>query len=445
MRSPLGELAAAAGRSLARIRNDTPVPYVGRGGYAGGGAAPIGATGEQAAALEAPGNNGTLFSIINRLSTSVAALDWHMHQLAGPNSQVGADDTCDMCGAEDDAPRGVRLVTSHPALSVWSRPNDFFTSTLFVETFQQHVDLVGEGYWIVAYVMKRPIELWPVRPDRMAPVRDRGKFIDGWVYRSPDGQLVPLRLDEVVPLRQPAPWDPYRGAGAAQAIIEQLYGARYAAQWNRRFFENSAIPAGVIEMPAHLPDPQWNEFQERWAESHKGVSNAHRVAVLEHGARWVDTNYSMRDMQFSELRRASREETREAFGIHGHVLGLTEDVNRANAEAGAATYAQWLVVPRAERIKDALNGPYLKLFGDFGKGYAFAYVSPVPADREAANAERTSKTAAWKTLVDGGADPDDAADYCGLPRMRQVPKPAPVAPAGPGFGQEGGAGDGAAA
>lgn len=440
MKSPVGELVAAGRNALARWsppRNDTPMPYTGRNGSTVGmvgGAASV--TGDAGQAIEAPGRNGTLFAIINRLSTSVAALDWHMHKMTG-----NIDDTCDMCGMADDAPRGVTMIDTHPALVVWNRPNDFFTSSLYVETFQQHVDLVGEAYWVVAYVGNRPIELWPVRPDRMAPVRDPQKFIKGWVYRSPDGQLVPLELREVVQLRQPAPWDPYRGAGAAQTLMSQLYGAAYAAEWNRNFFANSAIPAGVIELPTNLTDTQWDEFQDRWAESHKGVGNAHRVAILEYGAVYKDVNYSMKDMQFTELRQATREEIREAFGIHGHVLGLTEDVNRANAESAEATYAKWMVVPRAERIKDALNGPFLRLFGDAmgPKNYAFAYVTPVPEDDAAENAERQSKVTAFVALVGAGVDPGEAADVCGLPRMKMAPKPKIAPPPPPGQGGDGSA------
>lgn len=422
MRSPVGELLSIAGRALARPRNDAAVPYVGRGAY-GGAAAVSSATGDQTTALEATGSNGTLFAIINQLSTAVAALDWHMHKTG-----LKQDRTCDLCGSGEDAPRGVELVTAHPALVVWDRPNDFFTPMLFAETFQQHLDLVGEAWWVVVWLGGRPIELWPVRPDRMAPVRDAKKFISGYVYRSPDGQMIPLRLDEVIMLRTPAPWDPYRGAGAVQTLLSQLYGSRYAAEWNARFFQNSAIPGGVIEMPVHLSDPEWEEFQLRWAESHRGVRNAHTVATLEHGAKWIDTKYTQRDMEFSELRRATREEIREAFAIHGQVLGISENVNRANAEAGEYGFAKRQIVPRGERIKDALNGPFMRLFkGTMGKGYAFAYISPVPEDREGNNAERLSKAQAFAAYIAAGVDEADAAQVCGLPPLKIKPKPTPAA------------------
>lgn len=411
MRSPVGELVRWAS-SIGVIRNEAAVPYVAARDVRGYSGQTADLAGTQAGAIDAYGQNGTLFSIITKLSQGTAAVDWHMHRIAAAGSR-GAS-VCERC----ECP-GVVYVPTHPALEVWSRPNDFFTSSLFVETFEQHVDLVGEGWWVVTYLGNRPIEIWPVRPDRMAPVRDPLKFITGYVYRSPDGQLLPLRLDEVIMLRTPAPWDPYRGAGAVQTLFNNLWGAKYAAEWNRRFFENSALPGGIIEIPAHLSDPEWQEFQQRWAESHRGVRNAHTVAMLEYGAKWVDTKYTQRDMEFTELRKVNREEIREAFGIHGHILGLSEDVNRANADAADVTFARRLLVPRLDRIRDALNGPFLRLFGAMGKGYEFCYTNPVPEDREAANAERASKIAAYVALLGNGVDRDDAARIAGLPAMRE--------------------------
>lgn len=426
MRSPVGELLTVArGLVAPRPHNQPTTPYVAQRDVRGYSGQTADLVSTQTGAIEAYGQNGTLFSIITKLAQSVAAVDWHMHRLAAGSGR--GTTTCERC----EEP-GVSFVPEHPALTVWNTPNDFFTSSLLVESFQQHTDLVGEGWLVVVYVGNRPIELWPVRPDRMAPVRDVEKFIDGYVYRSPDGQMIPLRQDEVVSLRTPAPWDVYRGAGAVQTLFNNLWGAKYAAEWNRRFFENSAIPGGVIEIPAHLSDPEWQEFQDRWAESHRGVRNAHTVAMLEYGAKWVDTKYTQRDMEFVDLRRVNREEIREAFAMHGHILGLSEDVNRANADAADVTYARRQQVPRLDRIRDMLNGPYLRLFGAMGKGYAFAYANPVPEDREADNAERTSKATAFKTLIEAGVDPDDAAKQAGLPPMKMAPKPAPPpAPAAP--------------
>jgi phage portal protein BeeE len=213
-----------------------------------------------------------------------------------------------------------------------------------------------------------------------------------------------------------------------QAVLTDLDAAKYSAEWNRNFFLNSAEPGGIIEFSERMEDEEFNEFAERWREQHQGVSAAHRVAILERG-KWVDRTITQRDMQFAELRKVSREVIREAFGIHGHMLGLSEDVNKANAEAGAASFGKWLVRPRLERIKGAVNSKLLPMFGQPAQGLELDHDNPEPPDRESDDRERTSKATAFKTLVQAGVDPDDAAAMCGMPAMRMVKKPA-AEPAG---------------
>lgn len=418
MRSPLGAL-------FSKVRNAPQVPFVSRAasGVISRSGAGYGRESTMTAEMESLSSSSTLFSIVNKLATGTASIDWHMHSIGQRSPRTSA--VCDMC----EAP-GVRYVPAHPALSVFSRPNDFFTRQEFVETEQQHIDLTGEGWWLVEKIGKRPVAIWPIRPDRMAPVRSATDFLSGYVYRGLDGEMVPLALDEVVLIRMPNPVDPWRGMGPVQALLNDIDGMRYSKEWNRRFFENSAEPGGVIEVDETLTDESFLRLKAQWGEQHRGVSNAHRVAILENGASWKGTTVTQKDMQFVELQAVGREVLREAFGVHAHILGLSEDVNRANAEAADVSFARRLLVPRADRLKGALNADFLPLFGDMGKGYEFVYTSPVPEDEEAENAERASKTTAYATLVNAGVNPDDAAVVCGLPPMRHssapTPQPQPV-------------------
>lgn len=405
MRSLFGSLASA-------VRNQAPVPYSGRAAYGlpvpltTGGAGP-----EQQ--MRAMGSVGTLFAIVDRIATSTAAVDWTLYRAAKP----GQD------------PDEREPVTAHLAADLWNRPNPFFTSSLLVETIQQHFELVGESWLLVSRnpaARSIPLELWPVRPDRMLPIPDRDDYLTGYMYLSPDGQRIPLALDEVLHLRRPNPIDPYRGIGAVQTILADLQGVSLSAEWNRNFFLNSAEPGGIIEFPDGIGDEEFDEFTDRWREAHQGVANAHRVAVIERG-KWVNRSFSQRDMQFAELRSVSREVIREAFGISGFELGLVDDVNRATAEASALLFAQRITVPRLERLRDALNTQFLPLFGATGKGVEFDFASPVPGDREADDRERKNKAESYKLLIEAGVDPDDAAEVAGLPPMRTAPKPEPPA------------------
>jgi hypothetical protein len=240
------------------------------------------------------------------------------------------------------------------------------------------------------------------------------------MYTGPDGTEIALRVEDVIQIRMPNPLDPYRGMGPVQSVLTEIDASRYSAEWNRNFFMNSAEPGGIIEVPNGLGDTEFDQLRERWNEQHKGVANAHRVAILEHG-KWVDRKLTQRDMQFAELRSVSRDVIREAFGAPAFVLGEVGDVNRATAEAAKVLFAEQLTVPRLERFKQALNNDLLPLYGkDAARLLEFDYDDPVPPDAAARNAEMKAKAETAKLYVDMGFAHTSVAEALGLPEMEVV-------------------------
>ncbi len=397
-------------------RNDLPVPYSPRSAWASALAGGLAQSGSPDAQLRAMGSVGTLFQIVHFLSTTTAEIGWHLYRTAAS-------------GKPEDRVE----VTRHAALDLWNMPNPFMPRQEFVEIAQQHLDLTGEAWWVVARGPgKLPLELWPVRPDRMAPVPDPTKYLSGYVYTSPDGDRIPLGVDEVIFLRMPNPSDPYRGMGPVQSLLTHLDAVKYTAEWNRNFFANSAEPGGIVEVEKRLGDNEFEEMRARWQEQHRGVANAHRVAILEQG-KWVDRKYTNRDMQFAELQTVSREIIREAYGLHITFLGGSDvGHSRAEAEAAEVINARWKVRPRLGRIKSALNTELLKLYGPTGTGLEFDHDNPVPPDQQAENEHLTSRANAAKTLVEAGYDRTEVLVTVGLPDMAlaaaPLTSPAPAPP-----------------
>ena len=408
-------LLGALFNRAATAATNTPVPFASRAqSYSAG---IFGSARGAESQMRAMTATGTLFAIVDRTSNATALVDWKLWRKA-------------KSGMKEDRVE----VTSHAALDLWNRPNPFMPRQEFVETSTQHYDLTGETEWVIARRpgIKLPLEMWPVRPDRMTPQPDRDRFLKGWVYTSPDGEQIPLELDEVIQLRRPNPLDPYRGLSPVLSILPDLDTGRYAAEWSRAFFQNSAQPGGVIEVPVHLNDDEFNEFRDRWAEQHKGVGNAHKVAIVEYGAKWSDRTISQRDMQFVELRGATRDAIREAYGILKFAVGDLEDVNRAVAEAAKAWFAEQLTVPRLERIKGALNNELLPMYGPMGEGLEFDYCDPVPPDTTVEAEQLTARANAAAALIAVGLDAGDVLPAVGLPEMRyvgQLTQNTPSAPA----------------
>jgi HK97 family phage portal protein len=410
-RTLLGDVAAGL-RTLTNRAASVPVPMAptgGRSGFLSNYIRPAG----QEAQMRAMGSVGTLFAIVERITTAYSQVEWHLYRSA-------------KSGRDEDRVE----VTSHAALDLWMQPNAFMTGPVWREATQQHEELTGEQWWIISRNERSniPLELWFARPDRMTPIPHPEKFLTGYTYSSPTGESVPLGLDDVIMLRRPNPLDPYRGWGAVQTILADLDSSRASAEWNANFFRNSAQPGGIVQVDKRLSDDEFNEFRERWAEQHRGVSNAHRVAVLENGLTWVDRSFSMNDMQFAELRNVGREIIREAFAFPKPMLGTVDDANRANMEAADDMLARWIVRTRCRRTRQALNTRLLPMYGRLGEGLEFDFDDPVTGDTEMESKQLTAQANAAGVLVQAGYDPKAVLSAVGLPDIPYAGRPGPSLP-----------------
>ena len=312
----------------------------------------------QQSQMQSMTNTSWLFSVVDRIASSAAAVPWGLFR-QGPNGEN-------------------QEILKHPILDLWRSVNPFYTRHEFIETSIQHFELTGEIWWlIVRNRSRRPVELWPIRPDRIRPVPHPTDFVAGYIYTIGQTQI-PLERKDVIFIRRPSPLDPYRGIGTVQSMMVDIGAEQMASQWTRNFFNNGAMPGGILQFDEGMSDADFERLVSRWSEQHQGVANAHRVAVLERG-KWVDRKFSQRDMQMVELRRLNRDLIFGAFGIPSSVMGVTESVNRANAEAGDVMFGRWILKPRLERIKQALNERLVTLMD---KTLFLDYGEPSPENKE---------------------------------------------------------------
>lgn len=256
---------------------------------------------------------------------------------------------------------GETSIPDHPLLDLLKRPNPFLSRFELWEATAVYLNLRGECFWVLgesrgqqAGTSTVPATIHVPHPDRFRPALDTNGNLTGWIYRG----RVPLMPEEVVFFRFFNPYDDLRGLSPLEAARIAMETDHSAEVYNRRFFENSAEPSGVLKTQGSLTDDQFRRLLAQWEARHRGESRAHRVALLEGGLDYETLSLSHHDMAFLEQRKFSLEQILGVFGVP-RSIALTQDLRYATAMVQRKAFWNDTILPHLRLIAEKLNADFI--------------------------------------------------------------------------------------
>lgn len=262
--------------------------------------------------------------------------------------------------------KGVEELTEHPLLDLLSRVNDFTTKFDHIWLTQEYLELAGEAPWLLdrSGDNNQPVAMYLLRPDKLTIKFEKEKVIGGYKYQVGAGKIVTFEPEEVIFLKYPNPLKPFRGRGTLLAAAQTIDLDKYAEQWNVQFFFNAARPDALLITKQKLTDAQIDSLKKQWKKEFQGIGKRAKLAILEGELDYKQLQLSQKDMDFIEQQKFSRDKILSIFRVPKPVVAITEDVNRANAEAGAYAFARWTIRPKMTKIVEQLNEFLVPMFGD---------------------------------------------------------------------------------
>jgi len=271
----------------------------------------------------------------------------------------------------------IEEVKQHEVIDLLHRVNNSMTFYDLVELYETYMLLTGECFWwLVRNDQGEIIEIYPwLRPDRMSVVPSKEKFVEGYVYNVPGtGEKIPFVAEDILHFKKIDPLNPYRGMSPVKAAEYAVATDLEASKYNWRFFKNDARPSGVLKYEGTLTEEQFERLKSRWETEHRG-ENQHKVAILTGGMDYRPISISQRDMEFLSQRKFSRD---EIFSIFKIPRLITEETNRASAEAALYGFMRDTVIPEMRKFVNYLNEFLLPNYGD--EELFFDFTNSVPRD-----------------------------------------------------------------
>lgn len=99
-----------------------------------------------------------------------------------------------------------------------------------------------------------------------------------------------------------------------------------------RFFENGAMPGGILSVPGDITDEQAENFKKRWEENYSG-KNAGRVAVLGGGLKFERMVMTNVEAQMIEQLKWTAETICACFHVPAYMVGVGQAPAYNNIEA----------------------------------------------------------------------------------------------------------------
>ena len=277
----------------------------------------------------------------------------------------------------------VEEIVDHDVLSLLHTVNPWQTFDNLIEATQTYLDLAGEAFWLLMKNKSgnKVLQIWALRPDWFEVMTDKKLFVKGYKYRVAGAEPITFEPDEIIHFKNFNPTNPYRGLSVVGAVALAVDSEQFAERYNRKFFENSAMPSIVLSTEQSLQPEQIKRIKAEWNNTYGGISKAHKTTVMSGGIEAKPFSVSQKDMEFLEGQKYSRDKILAIFKVPKTVLGMTEDVTVSNAEATDLIFAKRTVKPAMRKIVNHLNEFLIPKMG-IKEDIFFTFDDPTPENRE---------------------------------------------------------------
>lgn len=353
-------------------------------------------------------NISWVYACVDAISNEIANIDFKLYKM-GRTGDVSEIDT-------------------HPLLDLLSRANQYTTKFDLFYMTQSYLELTGEAPWLLKRdgVNGAPSEIFLLRPDLLTVKGSENpnkNLIGGYTYKvyEDNGSYteIPLDVDEVLFLKYPDPVRQLRGRGTLQAVLRAFQMDTTAEEFNLAFFQNGATPSALLTVPKPLQIAAREKLERLVKQKYTKIYNAHKTMIVEGDMKWTPLTTSQKEMDYIQTMQMMRDKILAIFRVPRTALGITDDVNRANAEATDLVFAKRTVKPKMEKLTEMLNEFLVPMFDNTGTLF-LDYADPVPENidqkltlaKEGANAGILTPNEAREIL---GFDPIEGGDDLKVP------------------------------
>lgn len=216
-------------------------------------------------------------------------------------------------------------------------------------------------------------------------------------------------------------------AGYSPTIASKRWATldSYIADYQKGFFKNGAIPAGMFIITA-ASNADFEDTKKTMQEKHRGAGNNNNVSYVprpmgqdgkpaDSKVEWVPFAQSNKDIDFKPLLEHVDNRLSEAYGVSSIIKGVDSNAKYSNAEVSENGFAKRAVDPLALRNYTQITHELNRITGGLGIAISYEYEIPAISDQELVRSKtKEVDSKIIITLVDKGFTVGSIVDAFGL-------------------------------
>ena len=241
----------------------------------------------------------------------------------------------------------------HPLLDLLRKPNPKEAGPTWWKNYISYLLLDGNAYIEKVERGSRILELWNLRPDRMAIVQAATGLPSAYVYNANGTRKVKFPSDPVSgksPINHTQLFHPlhdWMGQSPITAAAYAIDQHNEAMRWLQSLLQNSARPSGalVVKSEGGLTDQEYTRLRKDIEDQYAGSRNAGRPFLLEGDMEWKEMGLSPADMEIVSQKDSAARDISLAFGIPPLLLNIPGDNTFANYREARLGFYEDTVIP----------------------------------------------------------------------------------------------------
>ncbi len=255
--------------------------------------------------------------------------------------------------------------------SLIKAPNPLHSQRKFLELVTMYHLLHGESYWILQTSEGEPVSsekqfgaqidtptrMWPVAGPNVSEKCGNAVSNLPTEYRvhAGSGKHTDYPAAAVAPVAASNPYSHLRGLGPMTAAMREAGKMFQADRYDEALLRNGGRPGGFLTTDQDLGEEEGRAVLSSFRQAHDSPDKHGKTALLPYGTTFKEAGFKPKDMEFNELREYTRQTIMSVFGVTKSILGITDDVNRANAAESTRTFWEVTVLPIIRFLQDEIQ------------------------------------------------------------------------------------------